>query len=173
MANYRSYRRIHSDQINAGNIHPDKLESGVAPSYCVKMFYGHPCYCTPGCCCLWTVPSGVEKLTFELWGAGGNGHGHCSCNRCQHYQSASGGTYNTKTISTTSGCQYRVCAGGVYRCCSRECNGCQGCSSYVNGHNLSNFCALGGARGCANPDWTVRCTSVSYTHLTLPTKRIV
>ena len=31
MANYRSYRRIHSDQINAGNIHPDKLESGVAP----------------------------------------------------------------------------------------------------------------------------------------------
>ena len=126
------------------------------------MFHGHPCYCTPGCCCLWTVPSGVGKLTIELWGAGGNGHGHCTCNRCQHYQAASGGAYNTKTISTSAGCQYRVCAGGVYRCCSRECNGCNGCSSYVNGYNLSNFCAHGGARGCANPDWSVRCTSRNW-----------
>ena len=146
MANYRSYRQVKSDQITAGSISSDKLESGVAPRYCVKHIHGHPCYCTPGCCCLWTVPSGVEKLTFELWGAGGNGNGNCSCNRCHHYQGAAGGTYNTKTISTTGGCQYRVCAGGVYRCCSRECNGCIGCASYVNGYNLS-----------------------LYTHLTLPT----
>ena len=34
-----------------------------------------PGACTPGCCCNWTVPSGVAKLTWELWGAGGNGHG--------------------------------------------------------------------------------------------------
>ena len=162
MANYRSYRQIRSDQISSGSIDPAKLQSGVAPRYCVKMFYGHPCYCTPGCCCNWSVPSGVEKLTIELWGAGGNGHGACSCNRCQHYRGASGGAYNTKTISTSGGCQYRVCAGGVYRCCSRECNGCNGCSSYVNGYNLSNFCAHGGARGCANPDWTVRCTSTNW-----------
>ena len=111
MANYRSYRKVRSDQLTAGTISISKLVSGVTPDYCVKMFHGHPCYCTPGCCCLWTVPSGVGKLTIELWGAGGNGHGHCTCNRCQHYQAASGGAYNTKTISTSAGCQYRVCAG--------------------------------------------------------------
>ena len=77
-------------------------------------------------------------------------------------QGVAGGTYNTKTISTTGGCQYRVCAGGVYRCCSRECNGCIGCSSYVNGYNLSNFCGQGGARGCANTDWSVACTSRNF-----------
>ena len=162
MADYRAYRQIRADQIPDGIIDASKLQSGVAPRYCVKHIYGHPCYCTPGCCCAWTVPSGVERVTFELWGAGGNGNGACSCNRCQHFQGAAGGAYNTKTISTTAGCTYSVCAGGVYRCCSRECNGCNGCSSYVNGHNLSNFCAHGGARGCANADWSVVCTSRAW-----------
>ena len=27
---------------------------------------------------------------------------------------------------------------------------------------FSNFCAHGGARGCANPDWSVRCTSTNW-----------
>ena len=162
MADYRSYRQVKSDQITSGSIASSKLQSGVAPRYCVKHIHGHPCYCTPGCCCYWQVPSGVEKVTFEIWGAGGNGNGSCSCNRCHHYQGAAGGTYNTKTISTNGGCYYTVCAAGVYRCCSRECNGCIGCSSYVNGYNLSNFCAQGGARGCANPDWSVACTSRNF-----------
>ena len=161
MADYRSYRQIRSDQITSGSISSTKLASGVAPRYCVKHFYGHPCYCTPGCCCYWQVPTGVEKLTFELWGAGGNGNGACSCNRCQHYQGASGGTYNTKTISTNGGCYYTVCAGGVYRCLSRECYGCTGCSSYVNGSNLSNFCAFGGRCGQANTGWWCGCSSTN------------
>ena len=162
MANYRSYRQVRAAQIGSDSVTVAKLESGVAPRYCVKHIFGHPCYCTPGCCCNWQVPTGVEKVTFELWGAGGNGSGACSCNRCQHFQGATGGAYNTKTISTTGGCSYTVCAGGVYRCCSRECNGCNGCSSYVTGYNLSNFCAHGGARGCANADWTVVCTSRNW-----------
>ena len=74
---------------------------------------------------------------------------------------AQGGYYNTKMIETNSGCNYTVCAGGVYRCLSRECYGCQGCSSYVNGHNLSNFCAIGGCRGNANPSWSTACASVN------------
>ena len=88
------------------------------------------------------------------WGAGGNGTGACSCNRCQHYSSAGGGYYNSKMITTNGGCSYTVCAAGVYRCLSRECYGCVGCSSYVNGYNLSNFCAIGGCRANANPSWT-------------------
>ena len=116
MAQYRSYRKIVSDQLAAGSITADKLAAGVGPSYCVKHIFGHQCYCTPGCCCYWQVPSGVEKITWEAWGAGGNGAGACSCNRCQHFQGASGGAYNTKTISTSGGCLYTVCAGGVDRC---------------------------------------------------------
>jgi len=162
MAQYRSYQKITADRITAGSIGAEKLAAGVGPSYCVKHIFGHPCYCTPGCCCYWQVPAGVEKITWEAWGAGGNGAGSCSCNRCQHFQGASGGAYNTKTISTSGGCTYTVCAGGVYRCCSRECNGCNGCGSYVNGHNLSNFCAHGGARGCTNGDWSVACTSRAW-----------
>ena len=37
--------------------------------------------------------------------------------------------------------------------------GCQGCSSYVNGYNLSNFCAIGGARGCYTNAWSDHCYS--------------
>ena len=77
MANYRSYRQVRADQIGNNSIAVAKLESGVAPRYCVKHIFGHPCYCTPGCCCNWQVPTGVEKVTFELWGAGGNGSGAC------------------------------------------------------------------------------------------------
>ena len=103
MANYRSYRQVRADQISNNSIAVAKLESGVAPRYCVKHIFGHPCYCTPGCCCNWQVTTGVEKVTFELWGAGGNGSGACSCNRCQHFQGATFVAYNTKTISTTAG----------------------------------------------------------------------
>jgi hypothetical protein len=63
-------------------------------------------------------------------------------------------------ITTTAGCTYTVCASGVYPCLSRECYGCIGCSSYVNGHNLSNFCAIGGCRGMANPSWSTACNAV-------------
>ena len=30
----------------------------------------------------------------------------------------------------------------------------------MNGHNLSNFCAIGGCRANANPSWTESCASV-------------
>lgn len=159
MANYRSYKKVTASQVPDGSITIEKLANGVGPSWCVKTFYGDPGVCTPGCCCNWTVPAGVAKLTWELWGAGGNGHGACSCRRCHHYRGAGGGSFTTKTIDTTPGCSYTVCAAGVYRCCSRECTGCYGCASYVNGYNLSNFCAVGGGRGEANTDWSNLCHS--------------
>ena len=64
-------------------------------------------------------------------------------------------------IQTNAGCSYSVCAAGVYPCLSRECYGCIGCSSYVNGYNLSNFCAIGGCRANANPSWSTACSSVN------------
>ena len=159
MASYGSYKKIVSGQILDGTIPPDALESSAGPQYGVKHVFGQVNVCSPGCCCLWTVPAGVKRVTFELWGSGGNGHGFCSCNRCHHYKGAGGGYYNSKTISVQEGWQYTVCASGVYRCCSRNCQGCRGCSSYVNGCGLSNFCAIGGQEGQAETNWSTACYS--------------
>ena len=159
MANYSSYKQIKNSQVTDQSIPASALASGAFSNWNIKWIYGSPNSCTPGCCCNWQVPTGVQKITWEVWGAGGNGHGQCNCNRCGAWHGAGGGWYNTKTIDTNTACGYTVCAGGVYRCCSRECVGCHGCSSYVNGHNLSNFCALGGNRGCATGDWSANCST--------------
>jgi len=159
MASYSSYKKIEGSQIDAGTVASSKLDGTALCTWCVQWFYGQPCMASSGCCCLWTVPSGVYRMHIEAWGAGGNGHGACSCNRCHHYQGAGGGYYNTKTINTAPGCQYTICAAGVFPCCSQECTACVGCSSYVNGFNLSNFCAIGGQTGIANTAWNDGCFS--------------
>jgi len=160
MASYGSYKKIISGQLIDGTVPKSALQADAGLNYFVKWVYGTPAVCSPGCCCLWTVPNGVRRATFEIWGAGGNGHGACSCNRCHHYKGAGGGYYNSKTISVQPGWTYTVCAAGVYRCCSRECTGCRGCTSYVNGCNLSNFCAIGGETGRAQTSWQDGCYSV-------------
>ena len=157
MANYSSYRRITSDNIENGSIVDSHFSTGDSAVFGVKWYYGAPEACSQGCCCLWTVPTGVKRLHIEMWGAGGGGHGACSCNRCHHFKGAAGGFYNSKTITTVAGCQYTVCAGGNGNCCRQECVGCNGCSSYVTGYNLSNFCALGGMPGCAETSWNEPC----------------
>ena len=139
-----------------------KFSTSPTSTFGVKWFYGTMCRCSGGCCCNWTVPTGVKKLWIQAWGSGGNGAGSCSCRRCQHYRGAGGGFYNSVMIDTVAGCQYRVCAGGVYPCLSRECCGCIGCASYVNGYNLSNFCAYGGSCGHANDSWSTSCNA-TYT----------
>lgn len=158
MANYRSYKKITGTMVEDKAIDADHIATGVRDNWCVKWFHGTPCCCSPGCCCLWTVPTGVRQATFEMWGAGGNGAGACSCNRCQHTQPPGGGAYTSKHVVVTPGCTYRICAGGVYRCWSRECNGCNGCSSYVCGQGI-NACACGGMSGLTNSSWTDQCHS--------------
>lgn len=160
MASYSSYRRLTGTQVIDKSITQDHIANNVRDNFCVKWFYGTPGVCSPGCCCLWTVPACTRRLNWELWGAGGNGNGACSCNRCHHTSPPGGGAYTSRSIETNAGCTYTVCAAGVYRCYSRECNGCNGCTSYVNGYNLSNLCACGGQRGCANTSWTDLCKSM-------------
>lgn len=160
MASYASYKKIvPSDQLIDGTIPTTAVGGNAFATWNVKWFYGQPCFCSTGCCCLWTVPDGVYKAFIEMWGAGGNGHGMCSTSRCQHYAGAQGGYYNSKMINVSPGWTYTVCAAGVYPCLSNECGSCEGCSSYVNGCNLSNFCAIGGIGGCANGSWNEACHS--------------
>lgn len=161
MASYTSYRagRVTSVNIDANAICNSQLAEGVRCNYATQWVYGDPGQCTAGCCCAWTVPANTKVVKFEIWGAGGNGHGACSCDRCQHYMGAGGGTQNTVTICSAPGCVYTACAGGVYRCLSNECTACNGCTSYVNGYNISNFCACGGGYGQSNGSWTDSCFS--------------
>ena len=161
MASYSSYKKIHGDQLQSNVLSASSFSQSPNCTYGVKWVFGIMCRCSAGCCCNWSVPTGVQNMWVQAWGAGGNGTGACSCNRCQHYSSAGGGYYNSKMITTNGGCSYSICAAGVYRCLSRECYGCVGCSSYVNGYNLSNFCAIGGCRANANPSWSTGCTSVN------------
>jgi hypothetical protein len=157
MATYASYKKLVSDNITNETFVDSHFAAGSPLAYGVQWFFGQPCACSTGCCCLWTVPTGVRRLHIEMWGAGGGGHGQCSCGRCHHFKGAGGGYYNSKTIATSAGCQYTVCAAGNGLCCRQECVGCNGCTSYVNGYNLSNFCALGGMPGCGETSWGEKC----------------
>jgi len=160
MATYRSYKKyVTAESIVNQAVLPSALAPTTRKQYGVNWFFGAPIFCSTGCCCLWTVPAYVRKLFVEAWGAGGNGAGACSCNRCHHWKGAGGGYYNSTTIDTAPGCQYTICAGGVFPCLSQECTACQGCASYITGFNLSNFCAIGGTFACANTDWTTGCAS--------------
>jgi hypothetical protein len=94
--------------------------------------------------CTWTVPDGVKNVTFELWGGGGAGAGARCCQATAY--TATGGMYTTRTISTTPGCTYNLCAGGSSTC-SSACQGCQGCVSYVTGSGIATTCAAGGQGG--------------------------
>ena len=159
MASYSSYKTVKSDQIPNSAITKEKLSIDARHCFCTKWIYGGVGACAAGCCCAWTVPDRVRKVFWEIWGAGGNGHGACSCDRCHHYKGAGGGYYNSKMIDTCQGCVYTVCAGGVFPCYSRECTACNVCTSYVNGFNLSNFCAIGGETGRAETSWANPCFS--------------
>lgn len=159
MAQYSSYKKVSGETLPAGSVDSTKLNPAGLDTWCVKWIYGSPNACTSGCCCLWTVPTNVRRVTFELWGAGGSGAGACSNGRCMIWGGAGGGYYNTKTIDVCPGWTYTICAGGVYPCCNFETCGCLGCSSYVTGCNLTNFCAMGGHGGFSENSWSLGCYS--------------
>ncbi|MBO71856.1 MAG: hypothetical protein CL508_06035 [Actinobacteria bacterium] len=159
MASYSSYKKVSGASLQAASLDSTKFDPSTRKTYGVKWIFGSPNSCSNGCCCLWTIPAGVRKVQWEIWGAGGSGAGACSTSRCHHYKGAGGGYYNTKTIDVTPGDSYSICAAGNGNCCRFECNGCRGCASYVNGTNLSNFCAIGGYEAYANTSWNSACMS--------------
>lgn len=109
---------------------------------------------TGGCCCLWTVPAGFTSITFEAYGAGGDGGGGCCCHSTAI--GSVGGSYAIKTIDTIAGCQYTICAaptGCRNYCCGI---GTNGRPSYVVDVTASAtiVCACGGQGANMQPTWT-------------------
>ena len=172
MATYASYKKVVSDNFNSNTVSEDKLALGAGNQKCVFWVYNPRGFCCSSCanaggcteqangrCCLWTVPSYVSKVIFEIWSGGGGGPGHTCCNCCSFAIGGAGGNYATKTINTSPGCTYTICAGGSWPCSkSHTCSAGMGCRSYVNGYNLSNFCVTGGCGGwmCNGDAWGPR-----------------
>jgi hypothetical protein len=99
-----------------------------------------------GCCCLWTVPTGVTWFAVEMWGGGGGGAGNCCC----FFGIPGGaGSYARKIITTVAGQQYRFCAGGSTTCANTN-TGCPGYPSYAYGvtEAANVICASAGKVGC-------------------------
>tara|TARA_B100001996_G_scaffold367568_1_gene339320 strand:+ start:509 stop:1627 length:1119 start_codon:yes stop_codon:yes gene_type:complete len=97
--------------------------------------------------CTWTVPSGTTCARFQIWGAGGGNSESRCCGFAPH---GSTGAYASVIIPVSAGSQYTLCAGCAY-CCYAYGDGYnqqRGYDSYVQGTNLSNFCAQGGWSGC-------------------------
>lgn len=102
-----------------------------------------------GRCCLWTVPAGYTKATFEMWGAGGDGQGARCCERAGTMPT--NGSYSLVTIDVVAGQQYRICAAG---------SGCSSCCCGIGARAFPSYvvcetggavvgCAVGGCGGCS------------------------
>ena len=114
----------------------------------------------------WTVPTGITKASFEIWGAGGGG-GAVACCSCYYAgPPGAGGGFSKKAIAVTPGQAYTICVGyggmvstvgscQLHSCCC----GAAGTTTYVTGTNLSNFCATGGDGGQAQCYWGCGCSN--------------
>ena len=109
-----------------------------------------------GACCLWTVPAGVTRAQFQIWGPGGGTSMACCCGGSPFGPS---GAYASVIMNVSAGQQFTLCAGCAV--CAYACAimcpgwGCplRGNASFVSGPNINMFCAEGG-----NPfvkDWMI------------------
>lgn len=108
-------------------------------------------YCSnAGNCCLWTVPAGVTKAQFQIWGAGGNGSACDNGACCWFAQSGGNGEYTYVTMAVTPGQTYTLCAGGGDATTNNSCYvycTCYGCNSFVCGSNSTCILSCGGNPG--------------------------
>jgi hypothetical protein len=161
MSSYASYKKFGTENLIDNSIIAESIALGANAVYGQQWIFNERGLCCQACannggcveqangrCCLWTVPDGVTKVTFEIWSGGGGGAGHTCCNCCSFSIGGAGGNYATKTVCAEGGWQYTVCAGGSWPCSkSHICDAGMGCRSFVNGCNLSNFCVTGGCGG--------------------------
>lgn len=90
--------------------------------------------CGEGANCTWTVPAGVTRAKFQLWGAGAGGHAACCCGGVPYNFT---GAYAEMVLDVTAGDSYTICAGCTCQrsCCSNNQFGV-GCMSYVSGNGI-------------------------------------
>lgn len=97
----------------------------------------------------WKVPADATDIIFEIWGAGGGGGNGCCCTRGIP---GGAGAYAFKRLTgndVVPGCSYSMeigLGGGGF---TASAQGTEGGKTFITGYGLTNFCANGGAPGCA------------------------
>lgn len=95
-----------------------------------------------GAVCTWTVPAGVTRVQFQIWGPGSSTSSNCCCGGAPFGAS---GAYAMVQMNVTAGNVYCLCAGCAYCCyASQTTPGLVGAPSFVCGPGLF-FCADSGA----------------------------
>lgn len=121
-------------------------------------------YLPVGCCCAFTVPTGVTSVTVELWGGGGGGGSGASANCCGINPGGGAGTYVKRNFPVVAGDVLTLCAGaggcGAPFCEGQDsfcCCGARGGCSFVQRNG--SFCAdaQGGAGGISQCYMTCGC----------------
>ena len=117
-----------------------------------------------GCCLQWTVPASVQMVKFEI--LSGGGPGGSSGGDHDVPMGGQGGNYAmiqlfaSDSEFTAGSSQYTLCAAGTSNCscCCHCCSACRdGCTSYVTGDGLTNFCTVGGRGGSNSWDKMSSC----------------
>ena len=67
MASYSSYKKIHGDQLDSNVLSSTSFSQSPNCTYGVKWVFGTMCRCSPGCCCNWSVPTGVNNMWRQAW----------------------------------------------------------------------------------------------------------
>jgi hypothetical protein len=126
----------------------------------ISMFYDTTFANVASHTCTWTVPAGVDGVTFEIWGGGGGGaSGYCECDCRIRTGGGAGGGYSSITIPVTSGSTYDMTMGnggvassgdGGPESSGNGSRGCNGGKTFITGTGLTNFCAEGGQGGYSN-----------------------
>ena len=102
-----------------------------------------------GCWCCWQINSDMSAVTFEVWGGGGGGAGGCCCS---WGFPGGAGAYAKKSLDNSTGTYsaecYTFCVAPPSCCSPVQSCGYRGCSSFVLGPGLTNYCAEGGIPGC-------------------------
>jgi hypothetical protein len=119
------------------------LPSGTATSTSGGVFcVWDPVYnrCNSGCS--WTVPAGISKVGFQLWGGGGGSSSGCCCGG---HPGGSSGEFISVVMDVTPGDVYVLC-NGCTNCCFGYWGGIQitGGSSCITGPGITTLCAQAG-----------------------------
>ena len=87
-----------------------------------------------GASCSWTVPTGVTRVQFQLWGPGGGASSNCCCGGAPFGPS---GAYAVVKMDVTPGNTYTLCAGCAYCCYAYQgAPGICGSPTFVTGPGL-------------------------------------
>ncbi len=119
------------------------LPSGTATSTTGGVFcVWDPVYNRCGSSCSWTVPAGITRAGFQLWGGGGGSASGCCCGG---HPGGSSGEFISVVMNVTPGEVYVLCNTCTY-CCFGYHGGIQstGACSFITGPGITTLCAQGG-----------------------------